>query len=150
MTTATLADGSPFALRHTLANALTGSARDPAAVRARVEALEHVLERAILVPGLNRRFGLDAVIGFVPVAGDLLAGLLGGYIIWEARNLGLPRRTMLRMAANTAFDTALGAVPIAGNVADFFFRSNTRNLRLLKRHLDRLHPAGATVEARRR
>lgn len=145
---------SPLALHPALARAgsgaRTGAARDPAAVRARVEALEHLLERAIVIPGLNRRFGLDALIGFVPVAGDLLAGLLGGYCIWEARNLGLPRRTMLRMAANTAFDTALGAVPVAGDVADFLFRSNSRNLRLLKRHLDRLHPAGATLAARRR
>jgi hypothetical protein len=124
--------------------------RDPAAVRARVEALEHVLERAVAIPGLNRRIGLDSVIGFVPGIGDLVAGVLGVYLIWEARNLGLPRLVLLRMAANTAFDTALGAVPIAGDIADFLFRSNTRNLRLLKRHLDRMHPASATISARRR
>lgn len=124
--------------------------RDPAAVRARVEALEHVLERAIVIPGLNRRVGLDSVIGFAPGVGDLIAGLMGAYLIWEARNLGLSRWTLARMAANTAFDTALGAVPIAGDIADFFFRSNTRNLRLIKRHLDRRHPASALVDARPR
>jgi hypothetical protein len=128
---------------------IAAPSRHPAAVRARVEALEHVLERAVAIPGLNRRIGLDSVIGFIPGIGDLVTGVLSAYLIWEARNLGLPRLVLLRMAANTALDTALGAVPIAGDIADVLFRSNTRNLRLLKRHLDRLHPASATIGARR-
>lgn len=113
--------------------------RRPADIRARVEALEAVMERAIKLPG-GRHVGLDAIIGFIPGVGDIATGCIAAYLVWEARNLGLPRRTLLRMAANAAFDTALGAVPIAGDIFDFFFRSNSRNLKLIKRHLDRLHP----------
>jgi hypothetical protein len=123
-------------------------ARDPAAARQRIDVLERVLERAIIIPGLNRGFGLDAVMGFVPVAGDIIAGAMGLYLVWEARNLGLPKRTQARMLMNIGMDTTLGAVPLLGDVFDLLFRSNTRNLRLLKRHLDRHHPRTATIAAR--
>lgn len=116
------------------------TARDANSVRARIEALETVLERAITIPGLGRKVGLDAVIGLVPGVGDVATGLMSAYLIWEARNLGLSRWTLLRMAGNTAFDTAIGSIPIAGDVFDLLFRSNSRNLRLVKRHLDRHHP----------
>lgn len=119
---------------------------DPASVRARVEALERVLERSFTVPGINRPVGLDAIVGLVPVAGDLLSAAMGAYIVWEARNLGLPKWKLLRMAGNVAFDTALGAVPVAGDLFDFLFRSNSRNLRIIKRHLDRHHPETRIIE----
>lgn len=113
-------------------------AGDAIAVRRRVDLLERVLERAVVIPGLKRGVGLDAVIGFVPVAGDVVAGLMGLYLVWEARNIGMPKRTIARMMMNIGVDTTLGAVPIIGDVFDFLFRSNTRNLRLVRRHLDRL------------
>jgi len=114
--------------------------RDPAAVRQRIEAMEHLLERSFVVPGINRPVGLDAIAGLIPVVGDILAAALGAYIVWEANNLGLPRWKLWRMAGNVAFDTAIGAIPVAGDVFDFLFRSNTRNLKIVKRHLDRHHP----------
>jgi len=114
--------------------------RDPQAVRARVEALEHLLERAFTVPGINKSIGLDAIIGLVPVAGDLVAAAMGSYLIWEARNLGMSRWQLARMAGNLAVDTAVGAVPVAGDLFDWLFRSNTRNLRIIRRHLDKHHP----------
>lgn len=120
--------------------------KDAASVRQRVEALEKVLERAIHVPGINRKVGLDAIAGLVPVAGDVLTAIMGAYLVWEARNLGLPRWKMWRMAGNVLFDTALGAVPLAGDVADFFFRSNSRNLRIIRKHLDRHHPETTIIE----
>jgi hypothetical protein len=123
-------------------------ARDPAATRLRITMLERVLERALVIPGLNRGVGLDAALGFVPVAGDVIAGAMGLYLVWEARNLGMSKLTIARMLMNTATDTTLGAVPLVGDVFDFFFRSNTRNLRLIKRHLDRHHPGTATIDAR--
>ena len=123
-------------------------ARDPAAARLRVDLLERVLERAILIPGLNRGIGLDAALGFVPVAGDVVAGLMGLYLVWEARNLGMPKRTLAHMLWNVGMDTTLGAVPVVGDLFDLLFRSNTRNLRLIKRHLDRHHPGTTTVDAR--
>ena len=123
-------------------------ARDPNAARLRVDLLERVLERALVLPGLNRGIGLDAVLGFIPVAGDVVAGAMGLYLVWEARNLGVPKRTIARMLMNVGVDTTLGAVPVVGDVFDLLFRSNTRNLRLVRRHLDKHHPATALVNAR--
>jgi hypothetical protein len=113
---------------------------DPAAVRRRIEVVEHVLERSFVIPGINRPIGLDAIAGLVPVVGDVLTGAMGAYIVWEASNLGMPKWKLWRMAGNVAFDTALGAVPVAGDLFDFLFRSNTRNLKIVKRHLDKHHP----------
>ena len=140
MTAATLAAFEPTARRYV--------ARDAASARLRVDLLERVLERAIVIPGLNRCIGLDAVLGFVPLAGDVVAGLMGLYLVWEARNLGMPTRTIARMLWNVGVDTTLGAVPVVGDVFDLLFRSNTANLRLLKRHLDKRHPASAILDAR--
>lgn len=114
--------------------------RDPAAVRQRIEALEQLLERSFVVPGTSQPIGLDAIVGLVPVVGDVLAAALGAYLIWEANNLGLPKWKLWRMAGNLAFDSAVGAIPIAGDVFDFLFRSNSRNLRIVKQHLDKHHP----------
>lgn len=113
---------------------------DPAAVRQRIEAMEHLLERSFTIPGINRPVGLDAIVGLVPVVGDFITAAMGAYIIWEARNLGLPKWKLWRMAGNVAFDSALGAIPVAGDVFDLVFRSNTRNLRIVRRHLDKHHP----------
>jgi hypothetical protein len=119
---------------------------DPQSVRRRVEAMERVLERVVVLPGLNRPVGLDVILDVVPVAGDIAAAALGSYMIWEARNLGMSKWQMARMAGNVGVDFLLGLIPWVGAIPDFFFRSNTRNLRIIKRHLDKKHPAGATVE----
>ncbi|PZN97361.1 MAG: DUF4112 domain-containing protein [Alphaproteobacteria bacterium] len=121
---------------------------DVAATRMRVEMLERVLERAFVIPGINRPVGLDAVMGVLPIAGDALAGIMGLYLVWEARNLGMPKLTLMRMLANVGFDTAVGAVPLVGDVFDFLFRSNSKNLRLIKRHLDKHHPGTSVIDAR--
>ncbi len=104
--------------------------------RARIVALEHVLEGLVKVPLIGRRIGLDAIIGLAPGLGDAATAALGLYLIWEARNLGASRGTLLRMLANVGVDTAIGSVPIAGDLFDLFFRSNSRNLKLVKRLLD--------------
>lgn len=125
---------------------LGGAKNDPASIRRRIEALEAVLERAIVLPGLNRSIGLDAIVGLIPVVGDILTGLMSAYLIWEARNLGMSKWQLIRMSGNVAVDTALGAIPLAGDLFDFAFRSNTRNLKIVRRHLDRHHPASAVIE----
>ena len=122
---------------------------DPAAVRRRLEAMEQLLERAFVVPGLNRGVGLDSLIGLVPVVGDVMAAALGAWIVWEARNLGMSRFQLARMAANVGIDTAIGAIPFAGDLFDFVYRSNSKNLRIVKRYLDKHHPAGAVIEGAR-
>ena len=119
---------------------------DPASIRQRVEAMERLLERSFTIPGTRFPVGLDAVIGLVPVVGDFIATGLGAYIVWEGRNLGLPRWKLWRMAGNVALDTAIGAVPLVGDAFDLAFRSNTRNLKIIRRHLDRRHPETRIIE----
>ena len=119
---------------------------DPQSVRQRIEAMEQLLERGFTVPGTSYQFGLDAIVGLIPVIGDFIGAALGSYLIWEAKNLGLPKWKLWRMAGNVAFDTAVGFVPLAGDALDFLFRSNTRNLRIVKRHLDRHHPETRVIE----
>jgi hypothetical protein len=114
--------------------------RDPVSIRRRIEAMEHLLERSLVIPGINRPVGLDAIVGLIPVVGDVITAAMGAYLIWEANNLGLPKWKLARMAGNLLFDSAIGAVPVAGDLFDFVFRSNTRNLRIVKRHLDKHHP----------
>ena len=107
---------------------------------ARLDALASLLDTAILIPGTNVRFGLDALIGLIPGVGDLVTTLLSLYIVKEARALGAPRRVILRMLANVAFDGVLGAVPLAGDVFDVMWRANRRNMTLLRGWLDRAQP----------
>lgn len=118
-----------------------GPGRDAAAVRRRIEALERMLEGMVELPLVRRKVGLDAIVGVVPVAGDLLTAGLGLYLVWEARNLGMSRWQQWRMIGNIGFDTAIGAVPLAGDLFDLVFRSNGRNLRIIRRHLDKHYPA---------
>jgi hypothetical protein len=125
---------------------LPGLGTDAAAVRRRIEAMEGLLERAFVIPGINRPVGVDAVVGLVPVLGDVVTTAMGAWLIWEARNLGMSKWQMTRMAGNVGVDWLLGLIPWVGAIPDFLFRSNTRNLRIVKRHLDKHHPAGATVE----
>lgn len=119
---------------------------DPASVRARVVALERLLERSFTIPGVNMPVGLDALVGLVPVLGDIVTTAMGAYIVWEARNLGLPKWKLVRMGANVLFDTAIGAIPVVGDAADFLFRSNSKNLKILTRHLDKHHPETRVIE----
>ena len=120
--------------------------RDPASARRRIEAAERVLERAFTLPGTNYRVGLDAIVGLIPVVGDLIAAAMGSWLIWEARNLGMSKFHLARMAANLGVDTALGAIPLVGDAFDIAFRSNTRNLRIVRKWLDKHHPESRTIE----
>ena len=104
------------------------------------------MERLVVIPGTNRGIGVDVILNLVPFAGSTAGALIGAYVAWEARNLGMSKWQMTRMAGNVGVDWALGLIPWIGAIPDFFFQSNTRNLRIIKRHLDRHHPAGATVE----
>ncbi|WP_076071956.1 DUF4112 domain-containing protein [Sphingomonas montana] len=129
-----------------MAAGLPGLGRDPAAVRARVETMEHLLERAFTIPGINRKVGMDALLGLVPVVGDIATAAMGAWIVWEGRNLGLSKWQLARMMGNVGFDTAIGAIPLVGDLFDFAFRSNSRNLAIIRRHLDKHHPATVVVE----
>ena len=121
---------------------------DPASVRARVVAMERLLERSFTIPGVNMPVGLDALIGLVPVLGEIVTTAMGAYIIWEARNLGLSKWKLARMGANVLFDTAIGAIPLVGDAVDLVFRSNTKNLKIILKHIDKHHPETRVIEGR--
>lgn len=129
-----------------LAEQLPDASRDPQAVRTRVEAMEKMLERAFVIPGINRPVGADWIVGLVPVVGDIVTALMSAYIVWEARNLGMSKLQLTRMAANVGIDTAVGAIPLFGDVFDFFWRSNSKNLKIIHKHLDKHHPGTRTLE----
>lgn len=104
---------------------------------ARIEALSQLMDDLFVLPGTNVRVGLDALVGIVPVVGDLISQAVSSYIIWEARRLGVSRLTMARMIGNSAVDTVVGIVPLVGDAFDVAFRANRKNLALLKRHLEK-------------
>jgi hypothetical protein len=130
-----------------LAAHLPDMGRDPAAIRQRIETMEYLLERSFTIPGLNRKIGMDGLLGLIPVIGDIATAAMGTWIVWEARNLGMSKLKLLRMMGNIGFDTAIGAIPLVGDLFDIAFRSNSRNLRIIRRHLDKHHPATVTVDA---
>jgi len=103
--------------------------------RDRLIALARLMDSAITLPGVRRGIGLDALLGLVPVAGDVLSALIGLYSVAQARELGASRWLQARMVGNLLVDAALGSVPVAGDVADVFFRAHRRNLELLQREL---------------
>ena len=129
-----------------MAKSLPSMSRDPHSVRQRVEALEQLLERSFHIPGTKVPIGLDSIVGLVPVLGDVVTAAMGAYMVWEARNLGMSKWQLMRMAANVGVDTALGAIPLAGDLFDFIWRSNTKNLRIIKKHLDKHHPGTRVID----
>ncbi len=122
--------------------------RHAADVRRRIEAMEHLLERSLTIPGTKQTLGLDVILDLVPGIGTTVAAAMGLYMAWEARNLGMPKSTIVRMMGNVGFDWLLGLIPWVGALPDFFFRSNSRNLKMIKRHLDKHHPSTATIDQR--
>lgn len=103
---------------------------------AEVEALAWLLDNSIPVPGTGRRFGVDALIGFIPGIGDLVSAGVGLVVVWRGARMGLPRIVVARMLANSAIDLVVGAIPIAGDAFDLWFKASTRNLNLIRRWLD--------------
>ena len=104
---------------------------------ARLERLARLLDSALPIPGTSLRFGADSVLGLIPGVGDAVALGISLFALNEAWRLGAPPRLIARMMANLAIDAGLGAIPVAGDIFDLLFKSNTRNLRLLIAHLDR-------------
>jgi len=125
---------------------MPGLGTDPQSVRQRIEAMEKVLERMFVIPGINKPVGLDVILDIIPGIGTISAAALGSYIAWEARNLGMSKWHVARMAGNIGFDMVLGMIPWIGAIPDLFFQSNTRNLRIIKQHLDKHHPLTRTID----
>ncbi|WP_439924362.1 DUF4112 domain-containing protein [Nitrobacter sp. JJSN] len=104
---------------------------------ARLEAIAKLLDVAFIVPGTNIRYGIDGLIGLVPVIGDILTTAISLWLVREARALGAPWHITARMLGNVAVDGIVGLVPVAGDAFDVMFRANIRNMRMLRRWLDR-------------
>jgi hypothetical protein len=103
----------------------------------RLEGVAKLLDVAFILPGTNIRYGIDGLIGLIPVVGDIIATALSLWLVREARALGAPWHITARMLANVAVQGVVGAVPVAGDAFDVLFRANMRNARLLRRWLDR-------------
>lgn len=103
----------------------------------RIRRLVRLLDEAFRIPGTNYRVGLDGLIGLVPVAGDLITGGLALWIIREAAEMGVPRRTLMRMFWNVGVDVTAGFVPAVGDLFDIAWKANVKNLALLEKHFAR-------------
>jgi hypothetical protein len=103
---------------------------------ARIEAIATLLDTAFLIPGTNFRFGFDGLIGLVPGVGDALTTAISLWLVKEAHALGAPKHLIVRMLGNIAIDGVVGAVPLLGDAFDLVWKSNRRNMHLLRRHLD--------------
>lgn len=101
------------------------------------------LDSGIRIPGTSWRFGLDPILGLIPGFGDVAGAVLAGWIFVEAVRLGASRATLLRIAGNVALDASAGALPVVGDIFDFAWKANLRNVALLERHL------AAPTDARR-
>lgn len=95
--------------------------------------LSKLLDSKFSIPGTNIKFGLDPLLGFIPVIGDALGTLISSYIVLTAAKLGASRLTLARMIVNVALESIMGVIPILGDIFDLVWRANDRNLALLER-----------------
>ncbi len=106
------------------------------AALARLDALSRLFDVALLIPGTNVRFGIEAVLRLVPGIGDVAASALSCYLLYEAHRLGVPPRIFARMLFNVAVEGLVGTVPVAGDAFDVAFRANRRNVRILRDYFE--------------
>jgi Domain of unknown function (DUF4112) len=104
---------------------------------ARLDALANLLDVAFIVPGTNVRYGIDGLIGLIPVIGDIITTAISLWLVREARALGAPWHLTMRMLGNVALDGVVGAVPLVGDAFDVMFRANVRNVKLLRRWMEK-------------
>jgi hypothetical protein len=104
---------------------------------ARLDAFAKLLDIAFVVPGTNIRYGIDGIINLVPVVGDIITTAISLWLVREARALGAPWHVTARMLGNVAIQGVVGTVPVAGDAFDVMFRANIRNVRLLRRWMDK-------------
>lgn len=137
---------SPNAYSIVMSNQTRLTAAEFEQKQARLARLSHVLDDAIRIPGTHFRIGADALIGLIPGVGDAAGALIGGYMIWEAHQLGAPSNVKWKMAGNVGLDALVGVIPLIGDLSDFVFRANRKNMALLQAHLESQRPAPLPVE----
>ena len=121
-------------------------ADDPASRLRRVRVLAQLLDNSITIPGTRRKIGLDPIVGLIPGIGDLIGAVLSAYIILEAARADVSGFMLMRMVTNVALDTLLGSIPVVGDAFDAVWKSNTKNVSLLERHVAK--QAGLSVRGR--
>jgi hypothetical protein len=99
-----------------------------------VERISKLLDSQFIIPGTNIRFGLDPIFSLFPVIGDFITYMISAALIYTMHTQGASRKVVIKMLLNSTFDAVLGAIPIVGTVFDVFYRSNEKNIRLLKEH----------------
>lgn len=104
--------------------------------RKKLERLAWYLDSSIKIPGFNARFGLDGLLGLIPGVGDTIGALISSVVISEAARMGAPKVLLLKMAFNVALDALAGIVPVLGDIFDFVWKANQRNVHLLNSYLD--------------
>jgi hypothetical protein len=104
----------------------------------RLDMLATMFDTAFILPGTNVRFGVESLLRLVPGIGDAVASALSCYLLYEAHRLGVPRLLFARMVANVVLEGTVGAVPLAGDAFDIYFRANRRNVALLRKHFARV------------
>lgn len=127
--------GFHFDFRHSAANPFGQLTR--AQRLKRLETVAKLLDVAFVLPGTKIRYGVDGIVGLIPVVGSVVATALSLWLVNEARALGAPWHVTARMLGNVAFQGLVGAVPVAGDAIDVLFRANMRNARLLRSWLDK-------------
>ncbi|BBB97068.1 hypothetical protein M2192_008159 [Bradyrhizobium elkanii USDA 61] len=128
-------EGFRFDFRNSTANPFGDLTREQRLQR--LETIAKLLDVAFIVPGTNVRYGIDGLIGLIPVVGDIITTAISLWLVREARLLGAPWHITARMLANVAVDGVIGMVPVAGDAFDVMFRANIRNVRMLRRWLDK-------------
>jgi hypothetical protein len=125
-------------------------AQSAAETRAEIERLTRLarlMDTRFRLPFVPIRFGLDTILGLVPGVGDAATALPALYLIYRGYKLGVPRSTLVAMAANVGLDVTVGSIPVIGDAFDLFFKANRRNAHHLQRHLERLPPEATGVDA---
>ena len=128
-------EGFRFDFGHSGANPFGNLTREQRL--ARLDAIAKLLDVAFILPGTNIRYGIDGLIGLIPVVGDIITTAISLWLVREARALGAPWHITTRMLGNVALDGVVGMVPLAGDAFDVMFRANVRNVRMLKRWMDK-------------
>lgn len=137
-------------MHHLPARSAGAAARDRsarlAAAERRLAVVTKILDDLVTVPGTSRRVGVEPVVGLIPGAGDVVSAAVGIWLVVEATRFHLPPSVIGRMVLNTLVDLVVGIVPFAGDLFDFVFKSNTRNLELFRRYAS--DPGASTNEHR--
>ena len=111
----------------------------------KIRKIAKLLDTAIGIPGTKFRFGLDPILGLIPGGGDLISAGISAYMIYLATRFGLERAEISKMIKNVAVETAVGFVPLAGDIFDAYFKANMRNLEILEKHIEK-NEAGDQVQ----